>query len=820
MTSKIRSLFLSSTIIAVLLFSAVGPTTVYADDGTTSDPPATDTRGDEDAADEATSVPEATATAEPVETAVEDATATEVPATDTDSTDGSTVEATATPEATEATATGEPVVPAEDGTTTTDATSVPTDSQPTETVVTPVEETAPPADTNILEQVPENTTVTVLNADGQPQPLASQDAVTAIETTSDPIWCPATQTTPTPGLNGCTASFSSFTLLLTELAGNAAYQGAGTIYVEQGAYAGGESSIDFNSYNLSNIQNFDLTVTGGWNTTTNTVDPASSSTFNVPIIIGSSTNPWGGSLTINNIQILNPAQTGLTLYSQDNINISNVVVENSTSGDGAVLGAGVDVNINNSKFLRNNGAGARITAGRDVTIANSDFSNPVNQRRQITGLEVNSGGAVSLLNVLANGNRRRGADIQALGIVTISSSQFSETNGLNGGVFYGYGLRVVTPAEIVLNNVTANNNFLWGADLDAGGDVSIVDSIFNANSTLSPTFIDDTGLLITSGGNVALTNVQANGNRLIGTVIDAVGSVSIESSTFSNNTGTTVTGGVTTLHGLGLLVTSLDSIFLNNVDASNNFLFGAQLNAAGDVVITSSSFNNNTTGSATDALGYGLGVISGQSVFIGGLDATGAVTVDGNQLYGANIQAAGDVFLDLMIATNNGTDGVQTQASCTHLNGGTYSGNGEYGLNLINSPLHLTLLPTFANNGLGDISPATPATCGPVVGIVTPPVNAPTGGSGNQTGSGLQQTVSYSPAQQGGAASSVVGASLNSLFGITREAISGGVVTSIFVGNYVYVYTVYEDDFSSSIDNLQIIALTPAPPAPVAMVMP
>jgi hypothetical protein len=72
----------------------------------------------------------------------------------------------------------------------------------------------------------------------------------------------------------------------------------------------------------------------------------------------------------------------------------------------------------------------------------------------------------------------------------------------------------------------------------------------------------------------------------------------------------------------------------------------------------------------------------------------------------------------------------------------------------------------------------------------------------------------------GRAASSVVGASLNSLFGITREAISGGVVTSIFVGNYVYVYTVYEDDFSSSIDNLQIIALTPAPPAPVAMVMP
>src|SRR5687768_17889775 len=53
-------------------------------------------------------------------------------------------------------------------------------------------------------------------------------------------------------------------------------------------------------------------------------------------------------------------------------------------------------------------------------------------------------------------------------------------------------------------------------------------SIFNANSTNSPAFIDDTGLLIESGGNTSLNNVQANDNRLIGAVIDSVGTVSIK----------------------------------------------------------------------------------------------------------------------------------------------------------------------------------------------------------------------------------------------------------------------------------------------------
>src|SRR5689334_1851482 len=107
-------------------------------------------------------------------------------------------------------------------------------------------------DATNLNNVPADTTVQVVNADGQAESLASQAAADAIATTSDPIWCPAGQA-PTPGANGCTSSFSSFTALLTFLSGNATYQGNGTIYVQQGAYTGGESSVNFNNYNLSNI---------------------------------------------------------------------------------------------------------------------------------------------------------------------------------------------------------------------------------------------------------------------------------------------------------------------------------------------------------------------------------------------------------------------------------------------------------------------------------------------------------------------------------------------------------------------------------------
>jgi len=798
MSIKVRSSLHSLVIIAVLIFSAAGTTIAYADGGTSTDTPPTETTTSECASD-------ATSSECP-----SDVVATEVPVEATSEVaEPTTAEAEATSVPTEVAVEATPDA-SSDGSGATEETAAPTATEevaPTTEASTALTATAPSEDTTILNAVPEGTTIEVVNADGQSEPLATQAAADAIATTSDPIWCPQAQTTPTPGANGCTASFTSFNALLTFISGNATYQGAGTIYVQQGTYSGGESTIDFNNYNLSNISNADLTITGGWNTSNNTVDPTTTSNFSVPIVIGTSTNPWGGALTINNINISNTNGTGLTVYAQD-------------------------VNIDNSKFERNKTAGAVLRATRNVTISNSSFSNPANARRQLTGLDIESGGSVSLQNVLADQNRDVGAKIVAGGSVSIGvtvgspigTSSFSGTKNIVGSNFLGYGLQVETPGAIAIDGVAANDNFLWGASL-IGGNVTISNSIFNANTTASPGFIDDTGLLVTSSGTVNIDHIEANNNRLFGATITAAGDVSINNSFFNNNNGITVdSAGTQTFHGNGLEVksgnaTTVGNITLTAVTASNNTLFGAHLEANGDVTILASNFSNQTSGSATDQTGRGLEVISGGTVLLD------TVTLNDNQTFGANIQAAGDIFLDNVTATHatqSGTNGVEVHGNCTtlFLINGTYSNNGQYGLSVINAALNQSGSPIFAGNGLGNIF-LDPGTCVfPVSGSSTPstpttPVTSQQSGNvltgtTNSTLSGsntLNTSMSFKSSNS--ISSNLGNVTLNSFLANTRLA--NDIHVSIFMGKYAYIY-------SSS--GMQIVAYAPSSLNHVAMVGP
>jgi hypothetical protein len=485
----------------------------------------------------------------------------------------------------------------------------------------------------------------------------------------------------------------------------------------------------------------------------------------------------------------------------------NVNVTNSTNGAGAEINAGGDVTMNNSKFDRNKTAGAIVRSGGNVAIANSSFSNPANARRQITGLDILSNGAVTLFNVVANENREVGANINAQGPVTISTSFFSGTKAMQGSgpstIFLGYGLQVVTPGVIALANVTANDNFLWGASLDAGGDVAIVDSIFNANTTASPGFIDDTGLLVTSGGKVALNNVQANDNRLIGAVINATGDVAINNSTFNNNNGVTLdSAGTPTFHGYGLQVVTAGNIAVNLVTASNNTLFGAHLESTGgEVAVSNSNFNNQTSGSSTDQTGRGLEIISAGSVFLSN------TVVDNNQTFGASIQAGGDIFLDTITATDNGANGVEVQGACTtvFLINGNYSNNGGFGLSITNAALDQSGTPVFANNGAGDIF-EDPGTC-----VFNNTGNLGTG-TGNSTGSSaflspvqvaLQQSAGFGfgySSFKGGISATNMTKTLT-LSSFASLGPTGGSHLTIFSGQYAYIH---------SDSGIQIVVFSPA----------
>lgn len=781
MLNKARAFLLSLTIIAVLAFSAVGTTVVYADGGTPPESPPAESGGGDSGK---------VAGADDTDAEQAEEGGKVLPGT-VDTVDISELaEGEATPVPTEQVA---PPVESDAS----DATPVPTEEvvSPTQEEAAPVtteaeappaEEATPVSETPVLDAVPENTTVAVVNAEGELQPLATQAAADAIAT-SDPIWCPAGQA-PTPGANGCTQSFNSFTALLTFLSGNATYAGAGTIYVEQGAYQGSESTIDFNNYNLSNISNADLTITGGWNTSNGTT--TSTSTFNnVSIIIGNSTNPWGGSLTLNNITITNPTNTGVNLNSQNNINLTNVNVSNSTNGAGAELTAGGNVTIQNSKMERNKTAGAIIKATGSVAVVNSSFNSPATARRQIIGLDITSGGDVSLFEVLADQNRQEGATIDAVGRVTIVNSVFSGTKAIVGSDFLGYGLTVVSQDAIDLDGVTSSDNFLWGAMLTAAGDVTIANSTFNANTTEDIEFIDDTGLLVTSGGNVSIFNSHADNNRLIGATIKAAGDVAISDSTFSSNNGVTLDGsGNETFHGYGLQVITDGSISLNRVVASGNTLFGAHLESGLDVTVANSDFSNQTSGDGNPATGRGLEIITDGNVFLD------SVTLNNNQTFGADIQAGGDVFLRNVTADGNGTTGVEVQTNCgtLFLIGGTYQNNGQYGLSVLNTALNQSVAPVFANNMAGNIfqdpgtcdftppTPPTPPTTPPIyqpndLGAVTP--RAIDGGA-------FARALNFSSGNLSLTAAGQV--SLNSF--LASYAAYSGLHLGPFTGKYAYVY--------------------------------
>ena len=774
MSGKTRTTFLSLAVIMVMVFSAINPKHAYADDDTPPPPTATevtDGASGESDQQQATSVPDAGGTSEtPV--AVD---ATPIPPEQDPSATEATPDAgevTSSDVAQDPSATGETPVAVEAAQ---DASVQ--DPQPTE------EQAAPASDASILSAIPENTEVTVLDANGVSQPLATQAAADAIAT-SDPIWCPGTQA-PTPGQNGCTQSFTSFDGLLTFLAGNSAYQGAGTIYVEQGAYQGNDPGnvIDFNNYNLTNISNADLTVQGGWNTTTNTVDSNTQSTFSgYTILIGSSANPWGGSITIGNLTVSDSPTNGIELYSNQTVNVGN------------------------SRFDRNRLTGAVIRAGVDVNVSNSVFGNgdTFTNRVQMAGLDIVSGQSTSLFSVVANDNYTFGTNIVAgdsvfIGGTTTANSSFSGNSDILGTdvnpIFAGYGLQATAVNNIVLSNVTGNKNYLWGAKLETSntGNISIANSVFNDNSTNQPIFIDDTGLFIMNANEVALSNVTANGNRLYGAQITAQGPVSITGSNFNNNRGVTIINGVTTDYGHGLQVNTLSDISISNTNANNNTLFGAQLDAGGQVIVSNSNFSNTSTDPTSTAIvGKGLEITST------GNTSLANVVLDNNQTEGADIQAGGDVFLDVVAATNNGTDGVLVNGVCVHLNGGTYSGNGQYGLNLGSSALDLVSAPTFSGNAAGDIFQTTPVSCAPV--LVNPPPSSPNtpvvsgAGAANNTGSGNLFTSSL--------ASTGSGASSKNISLVTFLA--NPQTATFSFGTFIGVYT-YRD----TPDGLQIFVLTP-----------
>ena len=413
------------------------------------------------------------------------------------------------PPATEA-ATESPVVatevPVESTPIPVDASSTPEPAQATLTEAAATEEEIPV--TELLSQVSEDTDLVVLDENGEALSLASQDAAEIIQV-ADPIWCPEGQL-PTIGLNGCTTSFASIFELLNDMDVNSAnYAYNGIIYLEQTKPAKPVTTItsavviDNSTYSslFTNFNSYNLTIQGGWNTNWNP-NNSNSPMINgqtdlmgagVYLQIGSSSNPWVGNVTINDIKIgvSGPnggagTNAGLTVYTTDgDISLNNVDVRQqegnnhtaylqSTNGDinlGSSLyltGPQALINTfdgNNSIGEQNQGFSATTTTG-SISISNTRFQDAFQ-----TSSSVSANGAtlsapvITLTNVLAFDNDGNGIAISNANIVTLNNvtggkNSANEGNGLSGVYVSGTG-----STNMNVNGGSFNFNGRYGIEL-------------------------------------------------------------------------------------------------------------------------------------------------------------------------------------------------------------------------------------------------------------------------------------------------------------------------------------------------------------------
>jgi hypothetical protein len=487
----------------------------------------------------------------------------------------------------------------------------------------------------IMEALPPDTELVVLGNEGEALPLASQEAADVILSDPDPMWCPQGQTPGTDvlldGIQDCTNSFNRFTTasgLINTLEGGS-YSGPGTIYVSSGNIAGADQgkNITLNGTSLTTLSATDLTIQGGW-------DFGSDSVNNRSVFVNSTLEikNWTGNITVNDLKFelaSGIGGDGLTIKNiTGNVTINNIVITDSDEDDGLfVNNIDGNVDVNDSKFTDNAGNGATIQNATDVTITGSEF------RRNDKGLEVSNVDIINLNDVLAQNNDLQGADLSAYTSVTVyGGSSFNKNsrqglradaytvdisdseavdNGTDGTDRSGFR---ADGYDVTLSNVYAADNGLFGANIHAANSATIEDgSLFEYN--------DGNGLNVFSDGSITLKDVTASNNDGNGADLDngcgcMTGDITISSSVFNENDES------------GLNAYSAGNITLNSVTANDNYYNGAWLDntyGSGNVSIYDSTFDDN---------------------------------VEDDEDAGLNVDSNGFVTLSNISASNNGGDGV------------------------------------------------------------------------------------------------------------------------------------------------------------------
>jgi hypothetical protein len=633
------------------------------------------------------------------------------------------------------------------------------DEAPPPDVSTPAEtgeEAAPPAEgttdtassaesssvAEVIESLPADTTLVVVDENGEAIPLASEEAAETIAV-ADPQWCPVGVVPGSPTCSGTKTSFNGtnpLTNLIQWLKDNQPNK-AGVIWIEAG-YVGTTvletSTVILNGADYTDMDNFALTINGGWTGTGTTLNPNTPSTFNVAFVI----TGWNGAITINNIAVTGVSNTlALSVQTTGNITLNNVDVVNNTT---LFSGARLD---------NESGTG-------NVTVNDSTFNN--NTGVTPNGLTIISKGTVTLKNVTANGNSGYGVYIENHNAATPKAVTI---NGTNHFSYNGWdGLRVKTKGAITLNNITAMGNtqghgaYLDNCSFNYTTDVCTYGVANGVTIKGSNNFSNNghDGLRVFSGGVITVSNITANGNgthasRPTATSatdnFDAGGKGALLHNFGASTPKNIVISGTNTFNNnasAGLLALGWGSVTVNNITANSNgcnltyeindtYCAGAYLEGQRGITQTGyGRFENNTkTGFYVYALGTGAVTLNNLYVDNNGdvgadIDAFGNVTLNGintfnNNDWGLNIGSDGVITLNNITANGNLLNGAYiynassaTPKAVTIKGVNNFNDNGYNGINISSSGA-ITMSNFTANNNTvsgvsidNAINPATP----------------------------------------------------------------------------------------------------------------
>jgi hypothetical protein len=445
--------------------------------------------------------------------------------------------------------------------------------------------------------------IVVLDADGNPLPLASEEAVEVI-VAGDPIWCPS-GVAPKPGVGGCSPTKSSITELVTFYP--TGFPSNGTIWVQYGAAVGG---IIDGSGAWAARSIYSLTVQGGWegtpgSTGLHNADPYSyfGGTDNYLMI----TN-WGGSVTLKNLIFQN-----VNVYSSAHFNAVHIVSKGNIRLDKVQ----VNDTINDNLSFNGHGAMLNNTNGTGtVIVTNSSFNN-----NEGDGLLIYSNNIITLTNVSAYHNFFEGVALNnytSVNAVSVSNSTFTD-NGLNG-------LWASSKGSITLNNISANSNDLDGVALRNFYGSIAAPIYVNGVNTFNDNGSD--GLYASSNGPIKVSNTTANMNLMGGVFLTN------QASPFS--VGVTISGYLNALRNIGdgLAIYSTGVVTAANLNSS--------LGSRGTYI-------NNTFWCPPPSL----------TCIPKNVTITGTNVFNRNERIGLEVQSRGAVTLYNLTANDNGINSVE-----------------------------------------------------------------------------------------------------------------------------------------------------------------